>query len=539
MLDALPKFVREDRSLSEKEVGDLKDAAVMWDNFSHSKNGQECAVQFNPAARTTRTALLLSYAAYPSSCGIGSGKKQNLKEFDCLWCTRVTNLLCKNKFDGFKSNRGDFYDDRGQEVSVNDVKPQDDVSVPCKVHVLGAAGRPCRSDYSYVSYCKRTKEIFLAFRGTANVAGWVSNAGGKLPDWLSNLPDVFASKSFLGDSILVHSGFLDGYAHMRPEILKMLDEARTSCGAECTLLVTGHSRGGALAQIAAVDLAKNFQRKFPVIDSITFGQPRVGGIEWANLAESLTCGKGGALRSLVRYFNAKDPVPFVPLLTEAFVHIGTELYAAGERGGRDYYKTCPSNSPACSLAKGMVSTSGLLDAVFKWHLSYLGVSTGECEAPFACLSCDALNAIAHKHKKKHMRDLAGVDVFYDSDKKAKIVRVHPSSCRADIVLAKDQPKMGVEGQELWYEEVKSSFLSLLPFDSLKQFGRDVSCLRLRHFRMALGGESLVGKEARTLVRGKKVKIVSVDENVCELTVQFGNERPETKPAADFRPDSFD
>jgi hypothetical protein len=31
----------------------------------------------------------------------------------------------------------------------------------------------------------------------------------------------------------------------------------------------------------------------------------------------------------------------------------------------------------------------------------------------------------------------------------------------------------------------------------------------------------------------------VDENVCELTVQFGNERPETKPAADFRPDSFD
>jgi hypothetical protein len=111
------------------------------------------------------------------------------------------------------------------------------------VKVVGTAGRICRTDFVYVTLCQRTQQIFLTFRGTSNMGGWVSNAAGKLPEWLTNLPDLFASEPYLGDSINVHSGFLDGYTHMRKKILQLLQTARKECP-ECSLLVTGHSRGG-------------------------------------------------------------------------------------------------------------------------------------------------------------------------------------------------------------------------------------------------------------------------------------------------------
>lgn len=100
-------------------------------------------------------------------------------------------------------------------------------------------------------------ETILAFRGTIHTDEWVSDAIARQ-----------AAYPFAPGFGRTHAGMTDVYASMRSRI----SGALSGIPQDRPLYLTGHSLGGALAVLAAADLAADGRR--PVV--YTFGAPRTG-----------------------------------------------------------------------------------------------------------------------------------------------------------------------------------------------------------------------------------------------------------------------
>ena len=71
-----------------------------------------------------------------------------------------------------------------------------------------------------------------------------------------------------------------------------------------TVVTTGHSLGGALAQVSAVSLKLRLPSGTKV-KYVGYSSPRVGNPAWANLVDSL-------VGDVTRINNKKDLVPIIP-----------------------------------------------------------------------------------------------------------------------------------------------------------------------------------------------------------------------------------
>jgi triacylglycerol lipase len=141
----------------------------------------------------------------------------------------------------------------------------------------------------------RPDSVILAFRGTRP---------DQLRDWMSDFEisqsafTEYFSSSNVGN---VH----DGFAHLlakswkaiRAEVLRFQDQGQT-------LWITGHSLGGALAAMATA--AFTFAERLPVNGLYTFGQPRIGDLDFCTQCDSHF---GDAM---FRFVNDKDIVTRVP-----------------------------------------------------------------------------------------------------------------------------------------------------------------------------------------------------------------------------------
>jgi triacylglycerol lipase len=101
--------------------------------------------------------------------------------------------------------------------------------------------------------------IVIAFRGTTSTA-----------DTISDLIAIQVPYPWVPNGGKTHRGFTEIYATARQQILSALSK----CSKEKKLLITGHSLGGALAALCALDLAYNTKFKSPTV--YTYGAPRVG-----------------------------------------------------------------------------------------------------------------------------------------------------------------------------------------------------------------------------------------------------------------------
>ena len=106
----------------------------------------------------------------------------------------------------------------------------------------------------------QTETLVIAFRGTVKQY------------WDNIKTDVsFALRHCeLGDGECgkVHLGFQEAYKSVKDQLLHIIDESDAP-----RIYLTGHSLGGALALLAAYDLAS---QGYPVKGVVTFGAPRVG-----------------------------------------------------------------------------------------------------------------------------------------------------------------------------------------------------------------------------------------------------------------------
>ncbi|KAG2393441.1 hypothetical protein C9374_006972 [Naegleria lovaniensis] len=103
----------------------------------------------------------------------------------------------------------------------------------------------------------------------------VSYRGSKTAiDWANNL-NVDSEPAYLGPSSShagnVHEGFWDSYSSTKSSMISYLSKL---FGPNTRIIFTGHSQGGAVAMIAALDFAFHHPSMNQNVKLITFGQPR-------------------------------------------------------------------------------------------------------------------------------------------------------------------------------------------------------------------------------------------------------------------------
>ncbi|GAE37453.1 lipase family protein [Halalkalibacter akibai] len=129
------------------------------------------------------------------------------------------------------------------------------------------------------------RNIIIAFRGTESDPDWIVDAE------VSQVPFPYSPSGF------VHEGFLTIYESCREAIYNSMKQKVS----HKPIIVTGHSLGGALATLCALDLSTVYTD----VTCYTFASPRVGDPLFAdsynvNLKESN------------RYVNVFDIVPLLP-----------------------------------------------------------------------------------------------------------------------------------------------------------------------------------------------------------------------------------
>jgi len=137
--------------------------------------------------------------------------------------------------------------------------------------------------------------VQVAFRGSRNIANWITNLTASL------VPTQVG-----GQQGRVHKGFQDAYLMVRDElhakVLNCLTEGKIKQGHPPLILVSGHSLGAALATLVAYDFACIFKEE---VRAITWGGPRVGDSHFVASYQA-------AVRATARFVMKADVVPRLP-----------------------------------------------------------------------------------------------------------------------------------------------------------------------------------------------------------------------------------
>lgn len=147
--------------------------------------------------------------------------------------------------------------------------------------------------------------ILLCIRGTQTPREWLHN--------FTAVPNPFTLVPGFG---LVHLGFERMHRSVRASILSGL----TGIPPDVRVTVVGHSLGGAMAILAAVDLKRNVNRSN--VDVCTVGAPRVGKIDFRRNFNR-------EIAACFRVTNQFDIVPHVPSLVTGWNHTGEEIEVDG------------------------------------------------------------------------------------------------------------------------------------------------------------------------------------------------------------------
>jgi pimeloyl-ACP methyl ester carboxylesterase len=138
---------------------------------------------------------------------------------------------------------------------------------------------------------------FVFFAGTQSWTDWVrTNADNAL----ERVPSSWTSDGVRGK---VHGGFLASYLSVREKLWNLLQDYMLRNGGSRNIVVCGHSLGGALATIAAADIAARLDpQDAKKLICCTFGAPQVGDAEFV---ASFNAVVPISLRIVAMY----DPIP--------------------------------------------------------------------------------------------------------------------------------------------------------------------------------------------------------------------------------------
>ncbi|ORZ30582.1 Alpha/Beta hydrolase protein [Catenaria anguillulae PL171] len=189
-------------------------------------------------------------------------------------------------------------------------------------------------------------EMIASFRGSANVANMLDNLELDRIPWPFNQPAA-ANLSSPG-TFTVHKGFTDAYRTVRDDMLTTVQQ-HLARNPDRTLLVSGHSLGGAIAAMAALDIVAGRMIDAARVDLVTYGTPRIGDRAFASLME------GVGFRMMQRVVSGRDLIPHVPAQAIGYQQLDGELFVRStstrKAGGAKVSACRGKEDPACSNSR--------------------------------------------------------------------------------------------------------------------------------------------------------------------------------------------
>ena len=142
----------------------------------------------------------------------------------------------------------------------------------------------CANSYKNIN----TTNLFIAFRGSQQPRDWITDFNA----WHMTVPyDNYNS------DIRVHEGFVTAYKSVRRQVHDLINDFNPD-----NIIVCGHSLGGSLATLCAVDIQYNFTDN---VECYSSGSPAVGNDAFV---ESYNKRVPNTMRTIMR----KDLVPKMP-----------------------------------------------------------------------------------------------------------------------------------------------------------------------------------------------------------------------------------
>ncbi len=178
----------------------------------------------------------------------------------------------------------------------------------------GFAVGPARIDAALVG--EADDGIIVAFRGTLPPDS--PNHGQVILDWANDV-DALLVKDPSGLPGRVHKGFLDALDALWPKIEPVIRK-RSNDSAAKPIYVTGHSKGGAVANLAALRLRTTLPGATVIVGTFAAARPGDGAFAKAYNA---------AIPHSARYEYADDIVPHLPPSDEFLVMFRNVPFIAG------------------------------------------------------------------------------------------------------------------------------------------------------------------------------------------------------------------
>ena len=145
----------------------------------------------------------------------------------------------------------------------------------------------------------KSTSIYIAFRGSSSILNWLDDFEVKKVPYTTFTECI---------NCKVHNGFFKAAANLKTQTLDAIYKLKFQYP-NYDIIVTGHSLGGAIAQLIAMEL----YAKSIISQLYNYGQPRVGNMEYSEFVNK-------KINEIWRFTHNKDMVPHVPPLKEMDYH---------------------------------------------------------------------------------------------------------------------------------------------------------------------------------------------------------------------------
>jgi len=216
----------------------------------------------------------------------------------------------------------------------------------------------------YVALDTSASQIIVAFQGSNNIADFEADADIVLESWSD---PISGSYCLLCE---VHEGFYNAFYSVESYIntyVSNLHNAHPSF----SIIVTGHSLGGALTPFAALYIKS--LRLGATIQIYSYGQPRVGSVTFANFVNSQI-----GQSNIFRVTHVGDVVPQLIPYILIYAHHETEYYIKADPSSQANVVQCSGNEDSgCSDGQNLSwSNLAALISATSPHHTYVGVGMG-------------------------------------------------------------------------------------------------------------------------------------------------------------------
>lgn len=186
----------------------------------------------------------------------------------------------------------------------------------------------------------------------------------------------------------IHYGFMLDYQLIRDRLLQSFEFYLKTFPTARKIMLTGHSLGGVMAELFALDLNGRVMVPAKNVQIFTYGTPRIGNAEFAAFVTGI------GFESITRVTSNNDLIPLLPPRHISYVHYGQEMHLEG------YYRN-----------------SLLLKTDSKWSFKKMKEQQGNllkgCTSP-TCVLEDPTCVLSHKGNWSVTSHLLAWDIVFGS-----------------------------------------------------------------------------------------------------------------------------